>query len=243
VQIRGSHHCIGTGRAVADLIFKLVHSRAVANGGIISAEEVFGLKAQFILNLPSGIEFFEKVNHQCMRASGSAAADPLARDNILPTLLSVCAKGSAQHAFQLQIENYKSSWLNYFFQGLSQVVRRNISDESWRDLIAAYVHTAEANKAKMQVLDLLARSDVKAILSEGLLPIYKVFEFSEIAKSTSAQINNVIAREYNVSGPSLIKITDEDLITFLSMLQKEMPIRLQLPATTETELVLSAQSR
>jgi hypothetical protein len=234
-QIPGSHHCIGTGRAIADLIFKNVHSQAVANGGMISAEEVLSLKAQFILNLPSGIEFFEKINRQCAYASQSAVADPLSREHILPTLLSVCARGSANHAFRLQIENYKSKWLNCFFQGLSQVVRRNISEESWRNLIAAYVHTAEVNKAKMQVLDLLARNDVKAVILVGLAPLYKMFEFDEIARSTSAQINNVIAREYNVAGPSLVKITDEDLITFLTMLQKEMPIRLHLPVTNETE--------
>jgi hypothetical protein len=46
-QLRGSHHCIGTGRAVADLIFKIVHGQAVSNGGTISAEEILSLKAQF----------------------------------------------------------------------------------------------------------------------------------------------------------------------------------------------------
>jgi hypothetical protein len=238
-QMRGSHHCIGTSRATADLIFKNVHSQAVANGGTISAEEILSLKAQFILNLPSGIDFFEKINRQCMSASGSAAADPLSRQHILATLLSVCAKGSAEHAFRLQIEKYRSRWLDCFFQGLSQVVRANIDEESWRNLIAAYVHTAEMNKANMQVLDLLARNDVKGIITEGLAPLYKMFKLDEIAKSTSTQINNVIAREYNVTGPSIVKITDDDLMTFLTMLHKELPIRLHLPVTNETEFVAS----
>jgi hypothetical protein len=238
-QIPGSHHCIGTGRAIADLIFKNVHSQAVANGGMISAEEVLSLKAQFILNLPSGMDFFEKINRQCAYAGQSAATDPLSRERILPTLLSVCARGSANHAFRLQIENYKSKWLDCFFQGLAQVVRRNINEESWRNLIAAYVHTAEINKAKMQVLDLLARNDVIEIISDGLAPLYKTFGFDEFAKSTSAQINSVLAREYNVAGPSIVKITDEDLMTFLTMLQKEIPIRLHQPVTNETEQLAS----
>ena len=228
-QLRGSHHCIGTGRAVADLIFKIVHGQAVSNGGTISAEEILSLKAQFFLNLPSGVDFFEKINRQCMHASGSAADDPLSRQNILPTLLTVCAKSSAEHAFRLQIEKCKAIWLKSFFQGLSEVVRRNINEESWRNLIAAYVHTAELKKANMQVLDLLARHDVKAILADGLAPLYAVFESDKIAKSTSAQINDVIARQYKVTGPSIVKITDDELLTFLTMAQKEMPIRLPEP--------------
>ena len=44
--IRGSHHCIGVGRAAADIIFGLVHSQATKNGGVLSAEEILSLKAQ-----------------------------------------------------------------------------------------------------------------------------------------------------------------------------------------------------
>ena len=228
-QLRGSHHCIGTGRAVADLIFQIIHNQAVSTGDTISAEEILSLKAQFFLNLPSGIEFFEKVNRQCMHASGGAADDPLSRQNILPTLLTACAKTSAEHAFRLQIAKCKAIWLKSFFQGLSEVVRRNLNEESWRNLIVAYVHTAEMKKANMQVLDVLARHDVKAILADGIAPLYEVFESDKIAKSVSAQINNVIARECNVTGPSIVKVTDEELMTFLTMAQKEMPIRLPDP--------------
>jgi hypothetical protein len=227
--IRGSHHCIGTGRAVAEVIFGLVHSQATKNGGVLSAEEILSLKAQFVLSLPSGIEFFEKINQQCMQASGSAAPDPLSRDNILQTLLSVCAKGSAEHAFRFQIEKCKAVWLDSFFLGLSQMVRKNLSDESWRVLIAAYVQTAALNKANMQVIDMLARHDVRAIIADGLTPLYKTLESENMTRSASAEINNAIAREYSVTGPSMVKITDEELVSFLTMLQQEMSLRLKAP--------------
>jgi hypothetical protein len=129
----------------------------------------------------------------------------------------------------LQIEKCKAIWLKSFFQGLSEVVRRNLNEESWLILIAAYVHTAEMKKGDLQVLDVLARHDVKAILADGLAPLYEVFESDNIAKSISAQINDVIARQYKVTGPSIVKITDEELLTFLTMAQKEMPIRLPEP--------------
>jgi hypothetical protein len=189
--IRGSHHCIGVGRATADIIFGLVHSQATKNGGVLSAEEILSLKAQFVLSLPSGIAFFEKVNQQCMKASGGTSPDPLSRDHILQTLLSVCAKGSAEHAFRFQIERCKEIWLNCFFRGLSQIVPKNISDESWLVLIAAYVQTAALNKANMQVIDMLARYDVKTIIADSLTPLYTMVESK--TKSASAEINNVIA--------------------------------------------------
>jgi hypothetical protein len=75
----------------------------------------------------------------------------------------------------------------------------------------------------------LARYDVKAILADGLAPLYETFESDKIAKSISAQINDVIARQYKVTGPNIVKITDEELLTFLTMAQKEMPIRLSGP--------------
>jgi hypothetical protein len=230
-QIRGSHHCIGTARMVADLIFEFVHSQAIANGGMISAEDILSAKAQFVLSLPVGIDVFEKINRECMHASGSAAPDPFSRDNILSTLLSACGKGSAEYAFNFQIDRCGPSWLSCFFQGLSQVARKNISEESWGDLITAYVHAAEIYKANMHVFDVIARNDVKATLSDCIAPLYKMFESDEIAKSTSAEINNVIARKYNVTGPSIVKITDDQMKRFLTMLLKEMSLRLHPPVT------------
>ena len=230
-QIRGSHHCIGTARMVADLIFEFVHSQAIANGGMISAEDILSAKAQFIVGLPVGIDVFERINRECMHASGSVAPDPFSRDNILSTLLSACGKGSAEYAFNLQIESCGPSWLSCFFQGLSQVARKNISEESWGDLITAYVHAAEINKANMHVFDVIARNDVKATLSDCIAPLYKMFESDEISKSTSVEINNVIARKYNVAGPSIVEITDDQMKRFLTVLLKEMSFRLHPPVT------------
>ncbi len=234
-QLRRSHHCIGTGRAVADLIFKIAHGRAMENGGTISAEDILSLKAQFILNLPSGMDFFERINRECMQASGGAAPDPFSRKNILSTLLLACGKGSAEYAFKLQIEKCSSDWLGYFFQGLSEVARNNLSQDSWQELIAAYVHTAEISKSKMQVLDLMARNDVKKVLSDSVAPLYKISDSNEIGRSTSAAINNVISRKYNITGSSIAKITNDQMERFLGMLSKEMPLRLHLPATAEDQ--------
>ncbi len=226
-QLRGSHHCIGTGRTIADLIFQLVHDKAVANGGAISAEQIMSVKAEFIVSLPSGMEFFEKINRQCMAASGSAAPDQFSLDNILATLLSASCNGSARYVFRAQIQKCGLNWLDCFFQGLSQIARKNLSDESWKGLIAAYVHTAEIDKADMQVSDLIARNDVKAILSDAMVPLYETVASHKTAKSIVAEINSAIARKYNLTGFSIVKITDVQMEQFLTMLQKEMSIKLR----------------
>jgi hypothetical protein len=214
------------------LIFKTIHGQAIANGRTISAEDIRSSKAQFILGLPSGMEFFEKINRECMLASGSTAPDPFSRDNILATLLSACCRGSAEYAFRLQIENCSPDWLGYFFRGLSQVVRENLSQESWEELVAAYVHMAKINKAKMQVFDVIARNDVKTILSDCIAPLYRLFESDEIAKSIGAEINNVNACKHDVTGPSIVKITCDQMERSLTMLLKEMSLRLRRPVTT-----------
>ncbi len=94
--------------------------------------------------------------------------------------------------------------------------------KSWEDLVAAYVHAAEFNKANMQVIDVIARNDVRAILSDGLAPLYRMFELDEIAKTTSAEINGAVARKYKAAGSSIVKITDDQMKAFLAMLSKEM---------------------
>lgn len=226
-QLRGSHHCIGTGRAMADLIFKIVHSRALENGGMISAEEILSVKAQFVVGLPSGMDFFERINQECMHASGSTASDPFSQDTLLSTLLSACGKGSAELAFKLQVEKCGADWLEIFFQAFSEVARNNISQDTWQNLIAAYVHAAEVYKAKMQVFDIIARNDVRTILSDCVAPFYRIFESDKIAKSINASINDVIARKYNIAGPSTVKITNDQMERFLTMLSKEMSLRLE----------------
>lgn len=228
-QLRGSHHCIGTGRTIADLIFKIVHDKAVANGGAISAEQINSVKAEFIVSLPSGMEFFERINRQCMAASGSAAPDLFCLENILATLLSASGNGSARYVFRTQIQKCGPGWLDCFFQGLSQIARKNLSDKSWQDLIGAYVHTAEIDKADLQVSDLIARNDVKAILSDSMVPFYEMFASHKIAISIVAKLNSVIARKYNLTGFSIVKVTDVQMEQFLTMLQKEMSIKLPQP--------------
>jgi hypothetical protein len=223
-QIRGSHHCIGASRMTVDTIFGIIHSRAVAYGGLISAQAIMDAKAQFIESLPSGIDLFEKTNRECMTASKSSAPDPFSRDMILTTLLAACGKGSAEHTFRLQIDQCGQTWLNYFFHAFAQCAKNNLSQASRGRLISAFVGAAAKTKANMQVSDLINRSDVKEILLECIAPFSKTLELDEIAKSIGFEVNNYIANQYNIAGPFIAKISDDQIKRFLEMFSNEMPL-------------------
>jgi hypothetical protein len=226
VQIRGAHHCIGTSRITADAIFGIIHSRAVANGGMISVDAINDAKAQFFESLPSALNVFSTINRECMEASKGSAPDPLSQDLILSSLLGDCGEGSAEHAFRLQIEQCGEKWLNYFFQGFAKYCRQDLGPKAWERLMAAYVHAAEKCKGNLQVSDLIKRNDVKEILLECISPFSDPLKFEEVVKSTSAAINQYIANRYNIAGPYIAKITDNQMIRFLTMLLNELPLNL-----------------
>lgn len=56
-----------------------------------------------------------------------------------------------------------------------------------------------------------------------------MFEAGEIAVSADAKINDVIAREYCVAGPGIVKMVDDQIRAFRTMLSKEMSLKLHLP--------------
>jgi hypothetical protein len=58
-----------------------------------------------------------------------------------------------------------------------------------------------------------------------------MFEADEIAGSTDAKINDAIARTYSAAGPGFVKTADDKIKAFLTMLSKEMSLKLHLPVT------------
>lgn len=238
-QIRGCHHCIGTSRILIDAIFSVIHSRAIANGGVISAKAVMDAKAQLIETLPSSVDLFETINRECMAASKSTAPDPFSHDMILSTLLAASAEGSAKHVFKLQIEHCGANWLNYFFQAFAKCAQKNLSQASWKHLIATFVQVAETKKANMQVSDLLHQNQVKETLLECIAPFYKTLGLDEIVKSTAAEIDSYLSRQYNITGPFIAKITDHQMKHFLEMLREEMPLKVR-PSVTDNNMSVAS---
>jgi hypothetical protein len=117
-----------------------------------------------------------------------------------------------------------------FLRGAGAGRPKELGPETWKLLIAAFVHAAEKHKAHMKVSDLMNRNDVKAIILDCMTPLCRTLELDDTAKSAGAEINNNIARKY-VSGPYIAKITDDQMKRFLTMLLKEMSLNCRPPAT------------
>ena len=225
-QLRGCHHCIGAAHTVTELIFRVIESRAIANGGSISVEDITNARVDFIGSLSSSVDSFEKIHQECMDASGSYAPDPFSRDMLLSTLLLACGGKSANQVFKLQIGKCGPEWLGYFFYAFAKVARDHRSHESKVHLIIAYADAAGKFKSNLTVPNLLNNDGIKKILLEYVASISKATEIDEESKSTSGRVNEFIATKYNFTGPYITKITADQMKQYFVMLQKETELAL-----------------
>jgi hypothetical protein len=227
VQLRGCHHCIGAAHTVTETIFRIIESRAIANGGMISVEDITNARVDIIESLSSSVDSFEKIHQECMDASGSYAPDPFSRDMILSTLLLACGERSAKQVFKVQIEKCGPEWLSYFFYAFAKVARDHLSHESKVHLIIAYADASGKFKSNLTVLNLLNEAGIKEILLECVASISKAAEIGEVSKSTCGRVNEFIATKYNFTGPYITKITTDQMKQYFVMLQKETELSLQ----------------
>ena len=220
-QLPGCHHCIGAADAATDQIVGILRSRAIANGGMISIEEITKAYAQFNESLSSSIDSFETIYQECMEASESHAPDPFSRDMILSTLLSSCGGRSARQAFKAQNEKCGEEWLDYYFYALSKVSRDNLSQESRVNLIVAYADAAVKFKSNLSASDLLNEARIKEILLECIEAFSETARLEEISKSTSDRVNKFIATKYNFTEPYIATITTDQMKQYFVMLRRE----------------------
>ena len=220
-QLPGCHHCIGAAHTSTDVIFRIIKSRAISNGGMISVEEIANAHAQFNESISSSVDSLETIHQECMEASGSYAPDRFSRDRILSTLLSACGQRSSRHVFKVQIEKCGPEWLDYFFYALSKVARDNLSKETKVKLLVAYVDAAIKFKSNLSVPALLNQTRIREIVLECIVPFSKRIELDEVSKSTSDRINKYIATKYNFTGPYITKITADQMKQYFATLQKE----------------------
>jgi hypothetical protein len=224
--VRGCHHCIGAARTVTDVIFSTLHSRAIANGGVISASEIKIAQAQFIEKLPTGFELFELVHKECMDTSASHAPEPFSRDMILSTLLSACGKGSAKHVFKVQTEQCGIEWFGYFFYAFSLAAQDNLSHASRARLIDAYVDAAGKYKSSLTVMHLLNDARIAKILSKCIAPFLMAAEIDNLSLVVSDRVNEYISTKYNFTGAYIAKITSAQVKQFFELLRKEAALTL-----------------
>jgi len=62
--LRGPHHGVGIAAAVTERIFHFLKTRAQAQGGTLSENDLGALRQQFLGSLPKAANYFEGVDRQ-----------------------------------------------------------------------------------------------------------------------------------------------------------------------------------
>jgi hypothetical protein len=230
----GPHHCIGTARAVTEVVFRSLRAKCAAHGGTLSQHELDELFTNIIGSFSSGFDMFESMHHSCMAASLSIAEMPFARERILATMLHACGEKSARHVFDLQLAYLGPTWLGRFFDGFAHFVRQEYCRNADIRLINAYVDTAAASpNGQLSVEQLLLQEPVRNVLRECILPFAPAGTPEQMAKPVCDSINASAAAQTHIVEPHVSKITEDETLRFLRMLPHELHVKLT-PAAAES---------
>src|ERR687884_427767 len=125
--LRGPHHCFGLATSVAEMVFRYLHTRCQAAGGMLSAADLEAARTHVIGSFANGFGFFETTYLRCMEASAPTSHAHFGRDTILASLLLACGHKAARPAFPTQVTRLGDTWLTQFFGGVAQYIRQNVS--------------------------------------------------------------------------------------------------------------------
>lgn len=232
-ELPGPHHCIGTARAVVDIVFRSLRARCAALGGVLPQDELDALCSEIVDSFACGFDLFELRHNRCMNASLSTSDMPFARERILATLLRACAEKSARGIFSLQIQHLGARWIDQLFEGIASYARHHIGTRLDAPLINAYVDTANIPGIKLTPIELLKRQAVKDTISECA----RVFETAggSVTGVNDAcdWVNASIAKQRNAGGADISKITQDEARSLLFMLPQEISFALATTPVSE----------
>jgi hypothetical protein len=219
-RIRGIHHCIGAGFTVTDMVFNFIERYAKANNGL-RAEDVADLQRHFSERFSFGFDFFETVHHNCMNACECSTGGSLTRATILASLLAACARRAAENAFRIEIEACGESWLDEFFVGFADYIRKHVRPDAEPKLIAAFFDTVETHKASLTVRTLLRQPTAQTVVSSCVRIFADKRERHERAEPLSRTVNDHIGKIRKVAGANAAKTTSDDIRRFLELVPHE----------------------
>lgn len=212
--------------AVADMIFRYLHSRCAASGGNLSAADIDAARVHLSQSLPNAFNFFEAINQRCMEAAAATAPTFFSRDTILASLLFTCGHRAARSAFPNQISRFGAPWLNQFFGGFAEDVRQHICPTADDRLIKAYAAASAKYGVKLAVTDLLKEPSTLEILRECFAP----FMLSEAPAAFAARLSDVasfhIAAARGIPKPDISKVTEQEVRSFLTWLPPQINVAL-----------------
>ena len=224
----GPHHCLGTARTAADIVYRSLHAQCVARGGVLSVEDLEHCYAEIIDSFSSGFDIFERCHLTCMHASISMAEMPFSRERILATVLRACGEAAARQVFAPQVEQLDEAWLRPFFDGFAHYVRQHLCADADQRLTAAYVEAGLTHKGKIGLDELLDHKIVLNVLGDCGRPLAEQPVPSGLVDQICDSLNGHAAGQAATADAPPISVGAEQMASFLALLARQ--IAMQIPA-------------
>jgi hypothetical protein len=212
--------------AVAEMIFRYLHSRCAASGGTMTAADLDAARVHMSQSLPNAFNFFEAINQRCMEAAAATAPTFFAKENILASLLFTCGHRAARSAFPNQITRFGPPWLNQFFGGFAEYVRQHVCASADDRLIKAYAMAAAKYGAKLGITDLLKEPSTLEVMHECFAPLMLADAPTLYAAKLSDVASFFIAAARGIPKPDISKVTEQEVRSFLTWLPPQIQIAL-----------------
>lgn len=233
--IPGPHHCAGTARLAAQLIFGVLEARCRAHGGSLTLDDLAAAKAQVAEGLVGGFDWFETTHTTCMTALGALQAPRLTRQSVLASLLLACDLEAARRAFATQMERFGPPWARQFFDGLAEALRRHGGAEADRRIGDAYARHAVASGAKLTTAELFDDPQVRDALADCAAVMAAPTDIELRAQALSDAVNEAVTARTGVRGAHLSKITIDEAKHFFLVYPPKLRARLAVAPSRAAE--------
>jgi len=221
--LRGPHHCVGIANSVTERIFHFLKTRAEAQGGTLSQNDLGALRQQFLASLPRAAGYFEGVDRQYNEAGEATAPECVSRDNILATLVFACSHKAARTAFP-QAERIGANWLNQLCGGIAHYIRQHVCTDIDDRLTRVYFEAAVRLGAKLVVADLLGDEGAQRLLRECIAPLIAKDAPDRVAEPLCDAVNSHIAGKRGIAKADPSKVTEAEMKKFLAFLPPQLAL-------------------
>jgi hypothetical protein len=169
-HLSGPHHCIGTARAVVDLVFQQLSDMCGSrNNECLTRSDLKTLHAALVDSLSTGrLPWIQDVFKRCMDARMQTRVT-LERDTIVAAVLGLWLEDTVGDVFAPQIARGGAAWSPVFLDAVGRCIVRYITPQIGARLFAAYARLASRYGADLSVSDLKRDPELSLLVTEMLL--------------------------------------------------------------------------
>jgi hypothetical protein len=168
-HLSGPHHCIGTARAIVDLVFQQLSDMCSSNDECLTRGDLKTLHAALVESLAAArLPWMQDVFKRCMDARMQARVT-LERETIVAALLGLWLEDTIGDIFAKQVARGGAAWPPVFLDAVGRCIVRYITPQIGARLFAAYARLASRYGADLSVSDLKRDPELSLLVTEMLL--------------------------------------------------------------------------